>query len=196
MKTITIRSMLFALAVLAAASAGAATYDIDASHSSVEFKVRHLVISNVRGAFQDFTVDALEFDPADPQSWRVEAAVMTASVDTDDQKRDEHLRTDDFLDVEKYPRMTFVSTGVEPKGEHYALHGDLTIRDVTKRVAFDLTVNGTVKDPWGGERAGFTATARIDRRDFGLTWNKAIETGGVVVGNEVTITLEIEAVKR
>ena len=189
-------SLLIAL-VFTATSAPAATYEIDAAHSSVGFKVKHLVVSNVRGAFNSFNVEEMEFDGEDPANWKVSATIDAASIDTGNQDRDDHLRGEDFLNVAEYPQITFVSVAIQPSEDGlYALHGDLTMHGVTKRIVLDLEHNGTIEDPWGGTRSGFTATGEIDRRDFGLTWNKAIEAGGVVVGDEVKITLEIEAIRK
>jgi len=194
-----IKLMLSLMTALVALTgiAGAAVYEVDASHSSVEFKVKHLVVSNVRGAFDSFTVETMEFDGEDPANWKVSATIDAASIDTGNKERDDHLRSEDFLNVAEYPRIGFVSVGIQPTEDGlYAMHGDLTLHGVTKRIVLDLEHNGTVEDPWGGTRSGFTATGEIDRRDFGLTWNKAIEAGGVVVGNEVKITLEIEAIRK
>ena len=189
-------SLLIAL-VFTATSAPAATYEIDAAHSSVGFKVKHLVVSNVRGAFNSFNVEEMEFDGEDPANWKVSATIDAASIDTGNQDRDDHLRGEDFLNVAEYPQIKFVSVGIQPSEDGlYAMHGDLTMHGVTKRIVLDLEHNGTIEDPWGGTRSGFTATGEIDRRDFGLTWNKAIEAGGVVVGDEVQITLEIEAIRK
>ena len=189
-------SLLIAL-VFTATSAAAATYEIDAAHSSVGFKVKHLVVSNVRGAFNSFNVEEMEFDGEDPANWKVSATIDAASIDTGNQDRDDHLRGEDFLNVAEFPQIKFVSVGIQPSEDGlYAMHGDLTMHGVTKRIVLDLEHNGTIEDPWGGTRSGFTATGEIDRRDFGLTWNKAIEAGGVVVGDEVKITLEIEAIRK
>lgn len=189
-----------ALAVVlatAAPMAGAATYELDAAHSSIEFKVRHLVVSNVRGSFGSFTIEQMEFDGEDPANWKVSAAIDAASIDTANKDRDDHLRSADFLDVANHPLIEFASTGFEAADDGaYHMRGDLTLHGVTKPVVLELEHNGTIEDPWGGVRSGFTATGEIDRRDFGLTWNKALEAGGVVVGNEVKITLEIEAIRK
>jgi polyisoprenoid-binding protein YceI len=188
---------LFALGLLAcaalAAPAVAATYTIDRAHSGVGFKVKHLMVSNVRGTFNDFA-GTVVYDPADPQSWQVEATIQATSIDTGEPKRDEHLRTDAFFDVAKFPTLVFKSTGVTAnKDGTFLLKGDLTMHGVTQPVTLSLEVNGTINDPWGTTKAGFTATGRLNRADFGLTWNKALETGGVVVGDEVTLMLDVEA---
>jgi polyisoprenoid-binding protein YceI len=192
MKKILFAPGLLACAILAA-PAVAATYTIDRAHSGVGFKVKHLMVSNVRGTFNDFS-GTVVYDPADPQSWQVDATIQATSIDTGEPKRDEHLRTDAFFDVAKFPTLAFKSTGVTAnKDGTFLLTGDLTMHGVTKPVTLSLEVNGTIKDPWGTTKAGFTATGRLNRADFGLTWNKALETGGMVVGDEVTLMLDVEA---
>lgn len=187
---------LTALLLLLAAQSPAATYEVDPVHSSVGFKVRHLVVSNVRGHFDTFA-GSYEFEEGEPASWSVSATVDAGSVNTGNEKRDGHLRSADFFDVEKHPTLSFTSKRAESrKGGGWALVGDLTIHGVTHEVAFDLEYNGSVKDPWGGTRTGFTATTTIDREDYGLTWNKVIESGGLTVGKEVEITLEVEGVAK
>lgn len=179
-----------------ASSLPAATYDIDLDHSSVGFKIRHL-IGNVRGSFQKFA-GAFDYEVGKPDKWKVSATIETASIFTNVEGRDKHLRSGDFFDVEnpkhpEYKTIKFVSTKIAGvKGETAKIHGNLTIKGITKPVILDMTVGGVIKDPWGNEKAGFTATTKVNRKDFGLTWNKALETGGVMVGDEVTITLEIE----
>ena len=187
--------MVAALALVLAAVAPAATYDIDTSHSSVEFKVRHMMVSNVRGGFGDFS-GTIEFDEADPGSWSAEATIQMASVDTGDQKRDDHLRNPDFFDVETYPTMVFKSTGVKQQGDDLQLHGDLTLRGVTKSIVLDLVFNGSIEDPWGNTRTGFSAEGKIDRKDFDVNFDMKMDKGGLVVGDDVSIYLEIEAIKR
>jgi polyisoprenoid-binding protein YceI len=170
-------------------------WDFDLTHSSINFWVRHLMVSKVHGRFTKWS-GQLEFDEASPGGSRVEVQIDASSIDTKDAQRDGHLRSADFLDVEKHPNITFRSTGVESAGEkRYRVKGDLTIRGITRPVALDAEYAGRVKDPWGGERAGFTAKASIDRKDFGLTWNQTLDAGGVVVGDKVEIDIEIEAVK-
>ena len=170
------------------------TWTIDASHSSVEFAVRHMMVSKVKGRFATFA-GTITIDD-DPLQSHVEATIDVASVDTHDKGRDDHLRSADFFDAATYPQMTFASTGVRPARGDYVLTGDLTIRGVTRPVELALELNGVNPDPWGGLRAGFTAETEINRKDFGLTWNAAIETGGVVVGDRIKIQLEIEAIKQ
>jgi polyisoprenoid-binding protein YceI len=178
-----------------AAGAQAATYAIDQAHSSVSFKVRHMMVSKVNGVFESFS-GTLEFVEGEPQDWSVEAAIDVASIDTSDAKRDEHLRSADFFDAENHPEMTFKSTGVEAGGDGYVLTGDLTLMGVTKPVELALEFNGEIEDPWGNTRAGFSASGKLDRRDFGISWNKTMDKGGIVVGNEISIALEIEAIKQ
>jgi polyisoprenoid-binding protein YceI len=178
-----------------AASAGAATWNIDVAHSRVGFAVRHLVVSRTNGEFTDFA-GAIEFDGKDLAAGSVSMTVQTASVDTENTDRDDHLRNPDFFDAEKFPTMTFVSDKVTAAdGSEFKLAGKLTIKDVTKEVVFDCEMLGTVDDPWGNTRAGFTAETKIDRTDFNLSFSKMLEGGGLVVGDEVTIVLDIETVK-
>jgi len=185
-----------ALAVLAlGASAQAETWNIDASHSSVSFEVTHMVISKVRGRFTDFS-GVINFDGKDISHGSVKVSAKTASVNTDNEDRDEHLRSDEFFDAETYPTMTFTSTKVsEVKDGKFKLTGDLTIKDVTKEVTFDCEFPGVVKDPWGNTRAGFSAETTINRQDFGVTWSTVLEGGGLALGNDVDLKLEFEAIK-
>jgi polyisoprenoid-binding protein YceI len=172
------------------------TWNIDPSHSAIHFSVRHMVVSKTRGRFTKFG-GQIAFDPDDLSKASVEVNIEPGSVDTADAQRDGHLRSADFFDVEKYPAATFKSTRVEDRGDGtLRITGDLTIHGVTKQVVLDAIYEGTGKDPWGGERAGFSASTSIDRREFGLQWNKALETGGVLVGDKVELTLEVEAVKQ
>lgn len=173
----------------------ATTWNFDLSHSSVNFHVRHLMVSKVHGRFQKWG-GTLVIDNADITKSRVEVAIETASVDTKEEKRDAHLRSPDFFDSEKFPTMTFVSTRVERRSDdELEVTGDLTIAGTTKSVKLRVESAGTVKDPWGGTRAGFSAKTTINRKDFGLHWNAALEAGGVLVGEKVEITLEIEAIE-
>jgi polyisoprenoid-binding protein YceI len=167
-------------------------WTVDQAHSEVSFRVRHLT-GRVRGHFKDYST-TLMADPAQLTSGNVTVEVKTASVNTENEKRDAHLRSPDFFDVEKFPAMTFKSTKVEASGKDLAISGDLTIKGVTKPVVLKGTFNGKVTDPWGKERLGFEVSTTIDRRDFGLVWNKLVE-GSSLVGDEVTIDIAIEAVK-
>lgn len=177
--------------IAAAQSASAATYELDKDHTSVSFKIRHL-FSNVQGNFNDFS-GAFDYEPGKPESWKAEAVIQAASINTRLEARDKHLRSSDFFDVEKFPTLMFKSTKVEGAGESSAkLHGLLTLHGVEKPVVLDLAIHGVGKDPWGNVRSGFTATTKINRKDFGLNWNKAVEAGQLLVGEEVEITLEVE----
>ena len=196
MNTYKMRVVTLALGLLVlAAGAQAATYAIDASHSSVSFKVRHMMVSKVVGNFDTFS-GTLEYEEGKPQDWSVEAVIDMATVYTNDDKRDEHLRSPDFFDVETHAEMTFRSTGVRADGDDYVLMGELTLMGVTRSVELELEPNGEITDPWGNHRAGFTAEGKLDRRDFGMSWNKTMDKGGIVVGNGISIFLEIEAVKQ
>jgi polyisoprenoid-binding protein YceI len=170
-------------------------YDIDKSHTTVEFVGRHLMITKVRGRFEEFsgTIEIGE-DPADS---RAEVTIDTSSVSTGDQRRDGHLTGPDFLDVEHHPTMTYKSTGLEPgKGGNWKLIGDLTVRGVTRPVTLDVEFDGATTSPWGDERIAFTASADVDREDWGLTWNQTLEAGGVLVGKKVRIELNVQAIRR
>lgn len=175
----------------------ATTWTIDPDHSNVGFKVRHLMVSNVKGSFEKHT-GVVELDDKDITKSKVEVSIDTNSINTNVQKRDEHLRSADFFDVAKYPAMTFVSKKVAKAGkDKLKVTGDLTLHGVTKSVVLD--VEGPTKeskDPWGNIRKGATATTKINRKDFGLVWNAALETGGVAVGEEIIITLEIEMIRK
>jgi polyisoprenoid-binding protein YceI len=173
-----------------------AAWSVDASHSHVEFAVRHLMISTVRGRFGAVS-GSITTDEANPAASTVDISVDVASIDTREAQRDAHLRSADFFDVEHFPTLTFRSTRVEEKGEGtLRVAGNLTIRDVTRPVVLDVTSEGAGRDPWGGERAGFSATTTIRRSEFGLTWNQLLETGGVAVGDEVRIAIDVELVKQ
>jgi len=172
-------------------------WEIDPAHSSVQFSVRHMMVSNVRGAFTK-VAGTVRGDEQDPTLAGVEATIDTSSIDTREAKRDEHLRSPDFLDVAKYPTMTFHSKKIAKTGDgRYDVTGDLTLHGVTREVV--LHVEGpspAMKDPRGGLRAGASATARISRRDFGITWSKALDGGGVVVGDDIDVTIDVEGVKK
>jgi polyisoprenoid-binding protein YceI len=171
-------------------------WNIDGSHSTAEFTVRHLMITNVRGRFGK-VAGVIEYDPAKPEASSVTASIDATSIDTREDKRDAHLKSADFFDVEKFPTMTFKSTSIRSTGgRDYAVTGDLTIRGITKSVTLTVEdVSGPSKDPWGNQRIGLSASAKINRKDFGLTWNSALESGGVLVGDEVTIMLDIQFIK-
>jgi polyisoprenoid-binding protein YceI len=184
-----------ATATTEAPVAGARTaWKLDPSHTLVEFSAKHLMITTVKGRITDVE-GTIYTDEKDPSKSSVDVTLNAASLDTRTDQRDQHLRSEDFLNVEKYPQIKFRSTRIEGGKEHFKLTGDLTIRGVTKPVTLDVDFEGVVKDPWGGERVGFSASGKIDRRDFGLTWNQVLEAGGLTVGNDIKIAIEAEAVK-
>jgi len=170
-------------------------WTIDPSHSNVEFAVRHLMISTVKGRFNDVK-GSVQADPANPSTGGIDITIGVESIDTREAQRDAHLRSADFFDTEKFPAITFKSTRIEGQADSFKVSGDLTIRGVARPVVLDVTSEGRGKDPWGGERAGFAATTRIKRSDFGLTWNQLLETGGVAVGDEIKISIDVELVKQ
>jgi len=168
------------------------TYDIDVSHTRLGFAVRHMAVSKVRGEFKDFsgTLELAE----NPVDSKISVSIEAGSVETNDENRDNHLRTNDFFDVENHPTWTFTSTAIRPvSGTEWKVDGDLTIRGVTRPVTLDATLEGVVKDPYGFHRVGFSATTSIEREEFGVSFNGVMEAGGVVVGKKVDIDLEIEA---
>lgn len=184
-----------ALALLVSAPACADTWKVDKEHSSVSFKVKHL-LSWTQGNFRDFE-GSVDFDPANWEAASASGTIQAASIDTNNAKRDEHLKSADFFDTAKYPALTFKTTKVEKTGEKTGkVHGLLAIHGVEKPVVLDVEFLGVEKDPWGNVAAGFTATTSINRKDFGITWNQALDTGGLLVGEEVRITLDIAAVKK
>jgi polyisoprenoid-binding protein YceI len=184
-------TLMFLLNFFFVSSAFAENYKIDADHSTVSFTIRHL-FSNVQGSFRKFD-GKFVYDAEKPETWQVEASIDASSIDTNVPERDKHLRSADFFDVEKYPKITFKSTNVTNVSKESAkVEGLLNLHGVEKPVTLDLQIHGVGKDPWGNTRAGFTATTTLNRKDFGLNWNKALETGGVLVGDEVKITLEVE----
>jgi len=173
----------------------ATTYTIDKHHSSVSFKIRHL-FSKVEGTFREFD-GSFTYVPGQPEQWKADAAIQAASIDTRVDKRDEHLRSKDFLDVAQHPAITFQSTKVTDATEAGGtLHGVLSLHGVQQPVALHLTIHGEGKDPWGNVRAGATATTKINRKDFGIVWNKTLETGAFLLGDELDIVLEIEGIKK
>jgi polyisoprenoid-binding protein YceI len=168
-------------------------YALDPSHSTVEFVVRHLMISKVRGRFASFT-GQIELAPGSDVPAAISASIDVKSIDTREEQRDNHLRSSDFFEVEKYPEMTFESTRIEGAPGDFKVYGNLTLHGVTKEVVLKGEFEGRGSDPWGGQRAGYSAHTTIDRKDFGLHWNAALETGGVVVSDEVKIELNVEAI--
>ncbi len=177
------------------AAAGTTTWKIDPAHTSVEFSVKHRMITTVKGRFTD-VAGIVTVDEASPARSLAEIAINTASIDTREAQRDAHLRSADFFDAEKFSTITFRSTRLEGDSKRFKMTGDLTIHGVTRPITLDVTHEGRGKDPWGGERVGYSATGRIRRSDFGLTWNAALETGGFLVGEEVKIVLDVQLVRQ
>jgi polyisoprenoid-binding protein YceI len=173
------------------AAAVATSWKIDPSHSHAEFAVRHLMISTVKGRFAEVT-GTLTGDDADPDRASIELTIPVAGIDTREERRDAHLRSADFFDADHHPAITFRSSKIVKAGPGFTVTGDLTIRGVTRPVTLLVETGGRVRDPWGSERLGFSATTRLNRKDFGLHWNQALETGGVLVGDEVKVTVELE----
>jgi len=183
------------LALAAAPAALAQSYTIDGAHSKAQFSVRHMMVSNVRGEFTKVK-GTIDYDEKNPAAIRIEATIDVASINTGEPKRDEHLKSPDFFDVAEHPLITFRSRSARKTANGLAVTGDLTIHGVTKEIV--LQVEGPspeVRDPWGNLRRGATAITKINRKDFGLTWNAALETGGVVVGDEISITIDVEAMR-
>ena len=171
------------------------SWKIDPSHTLIEFSAKHLMITTVRGHFKSFD-GSIQLNEEQPEASYVEGTVDVASIDTNESQRDNHLRSPDFFDVENYPAMGFRSTRVEfLGGDRFKVHGDLTIKDVTREVVFDVTDEGQVQDPWGNKRWGFGGTTRLNRKDFGLTWNVALEAGGWLVGDEIKVSIELQLVQ-
>ena len=171
-------------------------WQIDSSHSHIYFTARHMMISKVRGAFESFS-GTVNFDEENPTNTTVNIDVDLSSINTRDEQRDGHLKSPDFFDVENYPTMKFVSTKVEQVDENNGrLIGNLTIKDITKEVVLDVEYAGVAKSPWGTESAGFSASGSINRKEWGLNWNQALETGGVLVGDKINIEIELELVKQ
>ena len=192
-----LRVVLCLLLLTMPVMAHAASWEIDPAHASVEFRVRHLMVAWVKGAFPD-VAGTVEIDETDLTKSKVSVTIGAASIDTNNAKRDEHLRSADFLDSASYPVITFVSKKiVVADGQLRQVIGDLTIRGTTREVTLSVAeLTPAIKDPWGNTRRGATATAEINRKDFGLTWNKALETGGMVVGDEVRIALDVELIRK
>ncbi len=170
-------------------------WEIDTTHSAIHFWVRHMVISKVHGRFARWT-GGIELDEQDLSRSSVSVRIDASSIDTQSTDRDNHLRSPDFLDVAKHPEVTFTSKRIEKAGEAWRVAGDLSLHGTVREVVLEAEFAGIAKDPWGNERAGFSAKAALDRRDFGLTWNAALEAGGVLVGEKVEIGIELEAVKK
>lgn len=186
-----------AIAALLVASVWAAdTYELDTAHSSVNFSISHMVISKVKGRFTSFTGSVTADPEATNSITAAQATIAVKSIDTSNAKRDEHLRSADFFDAEKHPTITFETKSIEKQGDQYIAKGTFTMHGVSKEFTLPFKVNGPIKDPWGNTRLGIEARTTLNRSDYGLTWNKALETGGVVVGDEVEIEIQAEAVKK
>jgi polyisoprenoid-binding protein YceI len=187
--------MSTAAATTATATSTRTSWRIDPAHSLVEFAVRHMMISTVRGRFAGVK-GTVVIHGDHPGTAQVEVEIDSHSIDTREPQRDAHLKSADFFDAEQYTTITFNSRGAtDVQGDRFKLVGDLTVHGVTREVILDVTSGGRGKDPWGGERAGYSATTKINRSDFGLTWNQALETGGILVGDEIRISLDLELVK-
>lgn len=169
------------------------TWNADPAHSAVEFSARHLVVTKVRGAFPSFTASVEVAD--DLTQSKISAEIDVASVTTGESERDNHLRSADFFDAEKYPKITFTSTSITGSGDKYKLTGDLTMRDTTRSITLDLEFNGVSKDPWGNTRTGYSASGELSRKDFGMEWNVPLEGSGMLVSDKIQLALEIQLIK-
>ena len=177
-----------------AAEAETARWTIDPDHSVIEFRVTHMVVSKTSGRFLDYQ-GVVEMD-ADAKTFKtIEATIKAESINTNQDKRDMHLRNTDFLDVKQFPTITYKMKNYQKQGDSYTVVGELTLRGLTKAVTLNVIFNGVAKDPWGNTRAGFSADGKLNRKDFGMVWNKTLDTGGLVVGDEVQIHLDIECIK-
>jgi polyisoprenoid-binding protein YceI len=183
------------MALLAVRSFGADEYLIDNAHTQIGFKVKHMVVATVQGKFNEFS-GTVFYDEKDVTKSSVQGTVKVASINTDNPKRDEHLRSADFFDAANFPEITFKSKKIVKQGDGLVAIGDMTIRGVTKEIKVPFTINGKLVDPWGKTRVGLDATATINRQDFGVSWNKALDNGGVVVSNEVKIEINAEFIKK
>jgi len=184
-----------AISLGSAGSASASSWELDASHSVLGFSVKHMMISNVHGRF-DKATGTLELDDKDVTKSSVKIEIETGSVNTNEPKRDGHLKSPDFFEAEKFPKMTFKSKSITKAGNNFKVVGDLTIKNVTKEVTLDVELSAEAKDPWGNVKRGVTVSGKLNREDFGLTWNKALEAGGVLVGKDVSLTLDAEFNKK
>jgi len=194
------RTFLTALAAIAVIAAFAATstaadkFAVDRSHSSVGFTVKHMVVSKVKGFFNDYTVDIV-YDDKDITKSSVEVSIKTASIDTREAKRDDHLRSPDFFDAAKFPEIVFKSKRIEKSGEGFVAVGDFSMRGVTKEIKLPFTFAGVVTDPYGNTRLGLSAATKLNRQDYGVSWSKTLDNGGLVVSDDVEVSIEIEAIK-
>ncbi|MCB0360012.1 MAG: polyisoprenoid-binding protein [Bdellovibrionales bacterium] len=192
-----IRALLGSILVLAAFAlpCSAAEYKVDDAHTTIGFSVKHLGISWVAGSFGEFE-GSFQFDPKNIKAASAKATIKTKSITTSNAKRDDHLRSADFFNAEQHQEISFQSKEIKDvQGDKFTVVGDLTVNGVTHPVSLDAEFRGAATDPWGNDRAGFTASGKINRKDFGLTWNKLLETGGLVVGEDVFITIEVEGIK-
>lgn len=191
---LTVTAATLLLTALATGTPAANQYTLDPAHSSIQFSVKHLVISNVKGTFDDFEA-VIVYDPDNLENSSVEVAIDVASINTKDEKRDEHLRSEDFLHAEKHPKITFKSTKVIKKGDQYVAVGPLTIRGVTKEIELPFVLNGPITNPWGQVVMGIEIEYELNRKDYDVKWNKTMDNGGLVVGNDVKIEINLEAKK-
>lgn len=190
-----IKMIVLMIGLFAFGARSAQEYTIDAAHSEVGFSVKHMVVATVRGNFTEFS-GKIMYDENDISNSSVEGVIKTASINTGNSKRDEHLRNSDFFDAANHPEILFKTKKVEKKGDGFVAIGDLTMRGVTKEVALDFEITGKITDPWGNERAGLEARGVINRQDFGISWNNALDNGGVVVSNEVKLLIQAELIKK
>jgi polyisoprenoid-binding protein YceI len=180
---------------LASASSLTGTYNIDPTHSRIGFVARHAMVTKVRGSFNDFSGSGF-FDAENPAASNLSLTIQASSIDTRNADRDNHLRSNDFFDMENYPEIRFASTGVEKlDDEHYRVTGDLTLKDATKPISIDFELSGPVQDPWGNTRIGLEGSVAVNRKDWGLNWNVALEAGGILISEKVTLEFEVAAVK-
>lgn len=190
-----IKMIVLMIGLFAFGARSAQEYTIDAAHSEVGFSVKHMVVATVRGNFTEFS-GKIMYDENDISNSSVEGVIKTTSINTGNSKRDEHLRNSDFFDAANHPEILFKTKKVEKKGDGFVAIGDLTMRGVTKEVALDFEITGKITDPWGNERAGLEARGVINRQDFGISWNNALDNGGVVVSNEVKLLIQAELIKK
>jgi polyisoprenoid-binding protein YceI len=192
---------VFAALTIAAAltsfglEARAATYNIDASHTTIGFAVKHMVVANVKGSFGEFS-GTINYDAEAPESMTASAVIQAASIDTKNADRDAHLRNEDFFDTEQFPEITFQTTSVSGTAPNITLTGDLTMKGVTKEISLPVELAGPITDPWGNERIGLSGEATINRKDFNINWSKTLDSGGLVVADNVKLIIEIEGIKQ
>ncbi len=189
------KMILLMIGLFAFGARSAQEYTIDTAHSEVGFSVKHMVVSTVRGNFTEFS-GKIFYDENEIGNSSVEGVIKTASINTGNSKRDDHLRNSDFLDAANHPEILFKTTKVEKKGDGFVAYGEMTMRGVTKEIALDFEITGKVTDPWGNERVGLEARGVINRQDFGISWNNSLDNGGVVVSNEVKLLIQAELIKK